>query len=96
MIVLQDCYAAEKREVRQFQLTAWPDHGVPDHPTPLLFFMRRVKSMTPPECRCAHNPRTSQQAALYLCGNHVTTTCMCNICMVLVLADTFRQMICNR
>ena len=50
MIVLQDCYAAEKREVRQFQLTAWPDHGVPDHPTPLLLFMRRVKSMTPPEC----------------------------------------------
>jgi len=40
---------AEKREVRQFQFTAWPDHGVPDHPTPLLLFMRRVKSMTPPD-----------------------------------------------
>ena len=38
--------AAEKREVRQFQFTAWPDHGVPDHPTPLLLFMRRVKAMT--------------------------------------------------
>lgn len=39
----------EKREVRQFQFTAWPDHGVPDHPTPLLLFMRRVKAMTPPD-----------------------------------------------
>jgi netrin-G3 ligand len=40
----------DKREVRQFQFTAWPDHGVPDHPTPLLLFMRRVKFMTPPDC----------------------------------------------
>lgn len=39
----------EKREMRQFQFTAWPDHGVPDHPTPLLLFMRRVKAMTPPD-----------------------------------------------
>ncbi|XP_025110636.1 receptor-type tyrosine-protein phosphatase F-like isoform X2 [Pomacea canaliculata] len=39
----------EKREVRQFQFTAWPDHGVPDHPTPLLMFMRRVKVSNPPD-----------------------------------------------
>ncbi|XP_013388176.1 tyrosine-protein phosphatase Lar isoform X2 [Lingula anatina] len=39
----------EKREVKQFQFTAWPDHGVPDHPTPLLMFMRRVKASTPPD-----------------------------------------------
>ncbi|XP_041360358.1 tyrosine-protein phosphatase Lar-like isoform X2 [Gigantopelta aegis] len=39
----------EKREIRQFQFTAWPDHGVPDHPTPLLMFMRRVKSCNPPD-----------------------------------------------
>ncbi|XP_064626984.1 tyrosine-protein phosphatase Lar-like isoform X3 [Lineus longissimus] len=39
----------EKREVRQFQFTAWPDHGVPDHPTPLLMFMRRVKTVNPPD-----------------------------------------------
>ena len=37
----------EKREVRQFQFTAWPDHGLPAHPTPLLLFMRRVKAITP-------------------------------------------------
>lgn len=37
----------EKREVRQFQFTAWPDHGVPDHPTPLLMFMKRVKTSNP-------------------------------------------------
>ncbi|XP_059156941.1 tyrosine-protein phosphatase Lar-like isoform X3 [Physella acuta] len=40
---------SEKREVRQFQFTAWPDHGVPDHPTPLLMFMRRVKASNPPD-----------------------------------------------
>jgi protein tyrosine phosphatase len=40
----------DKREVRHFQFMAWPDHGVPDHPTPLLLFMRRVKFMTPPDC----------------------------------------------
>lgn len=40
-------YPAEKREVRQFQFTAWPDHGVPDHPTPFLMFLRRVRVMNP-------------------------------------------------
>ncbi|XP_077498928.1 tyrosine-protein phosphatase Lar isoform X4 [Amblyomma americanum] len=39
----------ERREVRQFQFTAWPDHGVPDHPTPFLMFLRRVRAMNPPE-----------------------------------------------
>lgn len=37
----------DSREVRQFQFTAWPDHGVPDHPTPFLMFLRRVKTMNP-------------------------------------------------
>lgn len=39
----------ERREVKQFQFTAWPDHGVPDHPAPFLQFLRRVKSMNPPD-----------------------------------------------
>ncbi|KAI1290100.1 Tyrosine-protein phosphatase Lar [Halotydeus destructor] len=39
----------EKREVKQFQFTAWPDHGVPDHPTPFLMFLRRIKSLNPAE-----------------------------------------------
>ncbi|XP_061627376.1 receptor-type tyrosine-protein phosphatase S-like isoform X13 [Phyllopteryx taeniolatus] len=37
----------EKREVRHFQFTAWPDHGVPEHPTPFLAFLRRVKACNP-------------------------------------------------
>ncbi|XP_032826465.1 receptor-type tyrosine-protein phosphatase delta isoform X21 [Petromyzon marinus] len=37
----------EKREVRQFQFTAWPDHGVPEYPTPFLAFLRRVKACNP-------------------------------------------------
>lgn len=35
------------REIRQFQFTAWPDHGVPDHPTPFLMFLRRIKISNP-------------------------------------------------
>ena len=39
--------SVERREVRHFQFTAWPDHGVPDHPTPFLMFLRRVKALNP-------------------------------------------------
>ncbi|KAI7810463.1 putative protein tyrosine phosphatase [Triplophysa rosa] len=39
----------EKREVRQFQFTAWPDQGVPEHPTPFLAFLRRIKACNPPD-----------------------------------------------
>lgn len=52
--------SSEKREVRHFQFTAWPDHGVPEYPTPFLAFLRRVKTCNPPDagpivvhCRCA-------------------------------------------
>ncbi|XP_040178429.1 receptor-type tyrosine-protein phosphatase S isoform X18 [Rana temporaria] len=41
--------STEKREVRQFQFTAWPDHGVPEYPTPFLAFLRRVKTCNPPD-----------------------------------------------
>ncbi|XP_076346267.1 tyrosine-protein phosphatase Lar-like isoform X2 [Tachypleus tridentatus] len=46
---LQRMGYSERREIRQFQFTAWPDHGVPDHPTPFLVFLRRVRAMNPPE-----------------------------------------------
>lgn len=42
-------YNNEVREIRQFQFTAWPDHGVPDHPTPFLMFLRRTKVSDPPD-----------------------------------------------
>ncbi|XP_077306815.1 receptor-type tyrosine-protein phosphatase F isoform X11 [Lithobates pipiens] len=39
--------SSEKREIRQFQFMAWPDHGVPEYPTPILAFLRRVKACNP-------------------------------------------------
>ncbi|KAM4022493.1 receptor-type tyrosine-protein phosphatase F isoform 13-T14 [Anomaloglossus baeobatrachus] len=41
--------SCEKREIRQFQFMAWPDHGVPEYPTPILAFLRRVKACNPPD-----------------------------------------------
>ncbi|TRZ02636.1 hypothetical protein DNTS_000622 [Danionella cerebrum] len=41
--------SSEKREIRQFQFMAWPDHGVPEYPTPILAFLRRVKTCNPPD-----------------------------------------------
>ncbi|XP_037790412.1 tyrosine-protein phosphatase Lar-like [Penaeus monodon] len=46
---LQRSGSLDRREVRQFQFTAWPDHGVPDHPTPFLMFLRRVRHVNPPD-----------------------------------------------
>ena len=37
----------DRREVKQFQYTAWPDHGVPEHPAPFLQFLRRIGTMNP-------------------------------------------------
>jgi len=37
----------DRREVKQFQYTAWPDHGVPDYPGPFLQFLRRITAMNP-------------------------------------------------
>lgn len=36
---------SEHREVKQLQFTAWPDHGVPDHPAPFLQFLKRVRAL---------------------------------------------------
>ncbi|KAA3681329.1 receptor-type tyrosine-protein phosphatase delta [Paragonimus westermani] len=33
------------REIKHFQFTAWPDYGTPDHPQPLILFIRRVTQM---------------------------------------------------
>lgn len=40
---------SERREIKQLQFTAWPDHGVPDHSAPFLQFLRRVKNVNAPE-----------------------------------------------
>ncbi|XP_043785616.1 tyrosine-protein phosphatase Lar isoform X12 [Apis laboriosa] len=40
---------SERREMKQLQFTAWPDHGVPEHPAPFLQFLRRVRSLNPPD-----------------------------------------------
>ncbi|XP_065320634.1 receptor-type tyrosine-protein phosphatase F-like isoform X2 [Gordionus sp. m RMFG-2023] len=40
---LQNLVTKEKREIKQFQYTAWPDHGVPSDPTPFLNFVKRVR-----------------------------------------------------
>ncbi|XP_075997691.1 protein tyrosine phosphatase receptor type Fa isoform X4 [Genypterus blacodes] len=37
----------EKRKLRQLQFMAWPDHGVPEYPTPTLGFLRRVEACNP-------------------------------------------------
>ncbi|KAG7272522.1 hypothetical protein CRUP_006811 [Coryphaenoides rupestris] len=39
--------SSERREVKQFQFLAWPDHGVPEHPTSTLALLRRVKASNP-------------------------------------------------
>ena len=37
----------DRREVKQYQFTAWPDHGVPEHPAPFLQFLRRISAVNP-------------------------------------------------
>ncbi|XP_028408092.1 receptor-type tyrosine-protein phosphatase S-like [Dendronephthya gigantea] len=34
----------EEREIKQFHFTVWPDHGVPEYPTAILAFQRRVRA----------------------------------------------------
>ena len=33
--------------MKQFHFTVWPDHGVPEYPTALLAFRRRVRAYNP-------------------------------------------------
>ena len=44
---LQKEGSKEERIVRQYHFTVWPDHGVPDYPSPLLHFVRKVASSNP-------------------------------------------------
>ncbi len=64
--------SSEKRELRQFQFMAWPDHGVPEYPTPILALLRRVKACNPPDagpmvvhCRLELVPSLSFTADLF-------------------------------
>lgn len=45
--MIQQDGAPQPREVKHFQFTGWPDHGVPPHPTPFLAFLRRVRFYNP-------------------------------------------------
>ncbi len=53
--------SATRREVKHFQYTAWPDHGVPEHPTAFLMFIRRVKlyNSQQVETNCTSSTTTS-------------------------------------
>lgn len=43
-IITHKLYPGDDRVIKQFHFTAWPDHGVPSHPTPLLSLVRHTFS----------------------------------------------------
>lgn len=44
LVFLSFKYPGDDRVIKQFHFTAWPDHGVPSHPTPLLSLVRHTFS----------------------------------------------------
>ena len=53
VVTLLPCYfdlmqESDAREVKQMHFISWPDHGVPDHATPLLAFRRKIKAEMAP------------------------------------------------
>ena len=46
----------DRREVKQFQFTAWPDHGVPEHSAPFLQFIRRIHVLNTPDRSVYQHP----------------------------------------
>lgn len=39
---------AEARPVKQFHYTGWPDFGVPDHPHPIIAFIKHLENFVRP------------------------------------------------
>lgn len=67
----------DRREVKQFHYTGWPDFGVPDHPHPVIAFIRRINNFK----RTTSGPdiihcRWAWLACVVLSReNHMTITC---------------------
>ena len=43
---MKDGSEVSSREVTQYQFLSWPDHGVPQFATPLLQFVKRIRSIS--------------------------------------------------
>ncbi|CAD5209068.1 unnamed protein product [Bursaphelenchus okinawaensis] len=70
---LEHMQEKQVREIKHAQFTSWPDHGVPDHPTPFLMFLKRVRTLNP------HNAGpiiTHCSAGVGRTGAYIVVDCM--------------------